>query len=174
MPDTVTAETDKKQKFESWVRQYGESILRTCFVYLIDKSQAEDAMQDTFLKAWKHMDQFTGRNGAAEKTWLLRIAINVCHEYHRSKWFRHMDTEKALDELPGRYLTMEAEDRTLFLDVLRLPVKLKQAILLYYYQKMTLQDVADILGVPLSTAHHRLKKAEELLKMTLTGGKDDA
>lgn len=45
----------KKQRFEHWVQQHSQSILRTCFVYLADKSQAEDAMQDTFLKAWKAM-----------------------------------------------------------------------------------------------------------------------
>lgn len=173
MFDTVAAETVKRQRFERWVKQYGSSIRRTCFAYLVNKAEAEDATQDTFLKAWLAMNQFEGRNEAHEKTWLLRIAINVCNDYYRSRWFRHVNMEKALEDLPDRYLLTEAEDRTLFLDVLRLPPKLKQVILLRYYQEMTLQEVGEVLGIAASTVYRRLRKAEETLKITLTGGADD-
>ena len=170
---TVETETEKKQRFERWVRAYSQSILHACFIYLVDKSQAEDAMQDTFLKAWEGMDQFAARQNAQEKTWLMRIAINVCHDYQRSRWFRYVDTNKALEDLPSRYLTLPEADRSLLLDILRLPVKQKQVILLYYYQEMSLQETADALGIAVSTAHHRLKKAEKLLKIALTGGEED-
>ena len=169
----VTAETEKKQRFERWVRAYSQAILRACFIYLVDKSQAEDAMQDTFLKAWESMDRFEARQNAQEKTWLMRIAINVCHDYHRARSFRYVDTSKALEDLPSRYITLPEADRSLLLDILRLPVKQKQVILLYYYQEMTLQETANALGIAVSTVHHRLKKAEKLLKTTLTGGEEN-
>ncbi len=169
MGDVSSQEAAKKQRFEQWVRQYSQSVLRTCFIYLADKSMAEDAMQDTFLKAWKAMDQFERRNDAGEKTWLMHIAINVCRDYHRSRWFRHVDMGKALEELPGRYLATAPEDKTLMMDIMRLPAKQKQVILLYYYHEMTLREVADTLGIAPSTVHHRLKKAEALLKIVLEG-----
>lgn len=170
----LDGEVSRQQRMKRWVQTYGDVILRTCYMYLSNLQDAEDAMQDTFLKAWKAMDQFEGRNGAQEKTWLMKIAINVCHDLHRSKWFRYVNQEKALEDLPGRYLLTQPEDRTLFLDILRLPEKLKQAILLYYYQEMTLQEAADVLGVSTSAVHRRLKKAEKLLKTTWTGGDDNA
>ncbi len=55
------------------------------------------------------------------------------------------------------------------MDIMRLPAKQKQVILLYYYHEMTLREVADTLGIAPSTVHHRLKKAEALLKTVLEG-----
>ena len=172
--DVAAAQADKTTVMEQWMARYASAVLRLCFVYLVDKSMAEDAMQDTFLKAWKNMAQFDNRSGTGEKAWLMRIAINVCRDYHRSAWFRHVDATSALEELPARYLRMEAEDTTLLMDVMRLPVKLKQVILLYYYQDMTMQEVAQVLKVAPSTVHHRLKKAERMLKIALTGGDENA
>lgn len=171
MSNTVAAETVREQRFMEWVKTYGDVILRTCFVYLSNVHDAEDAMQDTFLKAWKAMDQFEQRNGANEKTWLIKIAMNVCRDYHRSKWFRKVDLQKALEDLPGRYLQVEDKDITLTMDVMRLPEKLKQVVLLHYYQELTLREVAEVLGVALSTVHRRLKQAEERLKTDIAGGR---
>jgi len=173
MNKTVAAETVREQRLMQWMQAYGDAILRTCFVYLSNVQDAEDATQDTFLKAWKAMDQFEERNGASEKTWLLKIAINTCHDYLRSKWFRRVDREKALEDLPARYLITEDEDISLTLDIMRLPEKLKQVVLLHYFQRMTLQEVADVLKTVPSTIHSRLKQAEQQLKLDMTGEKDN-
>lgn len=173
MSSAVAAETVRQQRFMQWVETYSDAILRTCFVYLSNVQDAEDAMQDTFLKAWKAMEQFEERNSANEKTWLVKIAINVCHDYHRSKWFRKVDLQKALEDLPARYLSVEDPDVSLTMDVMRLPEKLKQVILLHYYQELTLREAADVLGIATSTVHRRLKNAEQHLKIDLTGGNDD-
>ncbi len=173
MSRAVAAETVREQRFMLWVETYSDAILRTCFVYLSNVQDAEDAMQDTFLKAWKAMEQFEERNGANEKTWLVKIAINVCHDYHRSKWFRKVDLQKALEDLPARYLSVEDADVSLTMDVMRLPEKLKQVILLHYYQELTLRETAEVLGIAASTVHSRLKNAEQHLKINLTGGTDD-
>ena len=165
--------SEAEQRLERWMRTYGNAVLRICFVYLADASQAEDAMQDTFLRAWHSMQQFEGRNGCSEKTWLMRIAMNVCRDYRRSRWFRHIDLSRALEELPNRLTAILPEDRLLMLDILRLPAKYKQVILLYYYQDCTLEEVAQTLNMSRSTVHHRLKKAEAMLKNTLTGGDID-
>ena len=61
MSYAVAAETVKEQRFMQWVKAYSDAILRTCFVYLSNVQDAEDAMQDTFLKAWKAMDTFEER-----------------------------------------------------------------------------------------------------------------
>lgn len=170
MGDTGAANTAREQRFAKWVADYGTAILRMCMVYLKNTADAEDAAQDTLLKAWHAMEQFERRNNANEKTWLMRIAINTCHDYHRSKWFKHTDLARALEDLPQRYLTVDPQDVTLTLDVMRLREPLKQAVLLYYYQDMTLQEAAEVLGITPSAVHRRLKKAEKLLKVAITGG----
>ena len=160
----------REQRLSRWIEEYSDSILHTCFLYLSDQGQAEDATQDTWIKAWKHMDDFEKKNIANEKAWLLRIAINTCKDYRRTAWFRHIDRSKALDELPPRLVAAEPEDRTLTLTVMDLPDRYKQVILLYYFQGLTMQETADALDVSQATVHRRLEKAEELLKGSLTGG----
>lgn len=163
-------QSPNERRLEDWMRTYGTAILRTCFVILSDACEAEDAMQDTFLRAWRAMDTFEQRNGASVKTWLMRIAINVCRDYQRKRWFRHIDMRHALEDLPQGMMTVLPEDRELMLDILRLPDDLKKPLTLYYYQDMNLQETADALGISKSTVHTRLKKAEQALKLSLTGG----
>ena len=108
-----------------------------------------------------------------EKAWLLRIAINTCRDYRRSAWFRHVDRKQALENLPPRVTAVDMEDRSLTLTVMELPDRYKQVILLYYYQGLTLQETADVLGVSQSSVQRRLRKAEALLKSVLAGGEAD-
>jgi RNA polymerase sigma factor (sigma-70 family) len=169
LENTAVTSAIREQLLEKWITQYGNAILRTCFVYLSDTAQAEDAMQDTFLKAWNSMNQFERRNEDSEKAWLMRIAINICHDYHRSKWFRHVDRSKVLEALPVHLDSILPQDRSLLLDILQLPEKYKQVILLYYYQEMTLQEVSDVLRISHSTVHLRMQKAQKLLAQALVG-----
>ncbi len=161
---------EREHLLESWMHEFGTAILRICFVILSDAKEAEDAMQDTFLRAWRGMDDFEHRNNASAKTWLIRIAINVCRDYQRRRWFRHIDMRYALDELPQGIISVLPEDRELMMDILRLPDDLKKPLLLYYYQDMTLQETAETLGISKSAVHARLKKAERILKCALSGG----
>ena len=166
----ATPRNGREARLEGWVREYGTSILRTCFICLSDMREAEDAMQETFLKAWRAMDGFEGRNGAGEKTWLTHIAMNVCRDIRRTRWFRHVDMRRALDEIPQGAASVLPEDRALLLDIMQLPDKYKQPILLYYYQDMTIEETSQVLGVSKSTIHNRLRKAESLLRLSLKGG----
>ncbi len=161
----VPGETPK-QRLERWVNDYSDAILRMCFVYLRDRQQAEDAMQDTFLKAWRHMAQMSDETG--ERAWLMRIAINTCHDYHRSRWFKHIDLRRELEDIAPAVDASE-EDHALLMDVYALPEKYKQVLLLYYYQEMTLEETAQSLCISRSAAHRRLVRARELLRGHLTG-----
>ena len=162
----------RAQRLSAGIEAYSEAILRTCFVYLADRQLAEDAMQDTFLKAWKAMPQYEKSGVGQDKAWLMRIAINTCKDYRRGQWFRHVDIRSSLEDLPPRLLAVEMEDRTMTLSIAGLPDRLKQVILLYYYQNLTMRETAQALGVSPSTVMKRLAKAEALLKGSLTGGEE--
>ena len=66
------------------LEEHGDHLLRLCTLYLGDRSQAEDAVQDTFLRALRAWPGFRG--DCAVETWLVRIAINVCKRQLRSPW----------------------------------------------------------------------------------------
>lgn len=153
-----------------WLGQYGDLITRTCCLYLGDRGLAEDAAQETFLRAWKSMAQFEGRNNATPKSWLIRIAINTCRNIRRTAWFRRTDRSVTPEELP---LPSEDGDRTLLLMVQALPDRYRQVVILRYYHGMSLDETARTLGLPRSTAFHRLQKALKALRIELEGGADD-
>lgn len=108
------------QRLEGWIAVYGTGILRICYLYLRDAALAQDAMQDTFVKAWRKMDTFEGRNGSSEKTWLTHIAINTCRDYRRSRWLRFVDMRQSIEELPLPVHQVTPEERELFQSVLAL------------------------------------------------------
>jgi len=163
----------RRQRLEAWIAEYSDAVLRTCYVYLGDMALAEDALQDTFLRAWRSMDSFEGRNGSSVKTWIIRIAINTCINYRRSAWHRHIDRRKIIEELPQGMTAVTDESRTVFLEVMELPDKLKQAVLLYYYHDLKLEEIVGILKISRSAVQKRLKKACELLKSQLEGSEFD-
>jgi RNA polymerase sigma-70 factor (ECF subfamily) len=169
MGDALPANVDRAARIETWLDLYGDAILRSCYTWLKDKQLAEDAMQECFFKAWKAMDRFDNSAGN-EKAWLMRIAINTCKDFKKSPWSRHVDRAQDMDNLPPHLLLAEDEDQALYLSILSLPLKHRQILLLYHYHGLTLKECAQALGIVLTSARYRLKKAELLLKQQLEKG----
>ena len=157
-----------QERLESWVADYADAILRACYLCLGDTGLAEDAMQETFLKAWKAMGNYERSRIQSDKAWLMRIALNTCHDVQRSRWMRHVDTRQALDDLPPSIVAVMPEDHTLRLLIGSLPEKYKQVVLLCFYQEMTEREAAEALDISVSTVSKRLKKAQALLRSSLT------
>ena len=163
----------QKQRLEAWVAEYSDAVLRTCYMYLADRALAEDALQDTFLKVWRNMKSFEGRNGSSVKTWIIRIAINTCKNYRSSAWHRRIDTSKIIEELPPSITGVTDDSRSMFLEVMQLPDKLKQVVILYYDHGMNMAEIGAILKISRSAVQHRLKKAYALLRIQMEGSDID-
>lgn len=164
---------DREARLSRWVETYSDAILRICFLYLSDRAQAEDALQDTWMKAWRGMGRYERKGVANDKAWLMRIAINTCKDYRRTAWFRHVDRQRALDELPPQLVQTQPEDRDLTRMVMELPDRYKQVVLLYYYEGLTQRGTAQALGLSPAAVVRRLRAAEAHLRRSLTGGEDD-
>ena len=162
-PILFSAEPDLSRMMES----YGNSLLRLCFMYLKDRQLAEDAVQETFFKVYKNYGSFDG--GRGEKTWVTRIAINVCKDMLRSAWHRRVNVTEELADIPDEGGLRNVADDTLILEVMKLKPRYKEVILLFYYQDMKISDIALALNAPESTVSVRLKRARELLKQRLGG-----
>ena len=160
-------EDERRIWLEKAMNRWETSLLRLCFAYLGDRDLAEDALQETFLKAWKGYSSF--RREADEKTWLTRIAINTAKDMRKSAWFRHIDRSAALDSLPEGSVPFHARDDTVTRAVMALPDKLREVALLRWLQGFSGEDTAKALHLPRSTVYHRLKKAQTLLKQELEG-----
>ena len=152
----------RREWLENAVARWEKPILHLCYAYLGDTALAEDAVQETFFKAWKHYDRFRGE--AEEKTWLMRIAMNHCKDQLKSSWFRNTDRSVSPDTLPESAVPFEERDDTVTRAVMSLPPKLKEVTLLRWYQGMSLEEITKVLWVPRSTVNYRLKKARIMLK----------
>ena len=144
------------------ITRWEKQILHLCFAYLGDIALAEDAVQETFFKAWKHYGGFRGEAG--EKTWLMRIAMNTCRDLLKSSWARNTDRSVTPDLLPEGSVPFEERDDTVTRAVMSLPPRLREATLLRWYQGLSLEEMTRVLHLPRSTVNYRLKKAKTMLK----------
>ena len=155
----------KDEKLEELVGRYQTSLLRVCFTFLHDRSLAEDAVQETFIKVYQSFDSFHG--DSSEKTWIFRIAMNTCRDMLRGRWFRFVDRRVDLSQLPEQTAQMETGDKEIMTAVMELPVKLREVILLCSFEGMTTYEAAESLGITQQAVSSRLKRAKEKLKKEL-------
>ena len=162
-----------EELFDHLVLEYQMPLKRLCFMYLRDMSLAEDAVQDTFLKVYKNLDRF--REGCSLKTWIMKIGVNTCRDMLRSAWLsrrnRSVDPESL--QIAAEESGKDEEAEELGQALLKLPVRYKDVILLYYYQDMNLAEVAEALHTSASTVSRRLKHAQDILRNELKGGWED-
>ncbi len=158
---------------ETLIRQYGNDVLRTAYMYVKDVHTAEDIFQDVFIKAHQKLSTFEGNSSI--KTWIIRITINTCKDYLKSAWNRRVVpmmeyqedaiiSETDYDEVENRD-TRELIKKT----VLSLPAKYKDIVLCVYFQDMTITEAAAVLNIAEGTAKSRLSRARLKLKKVLEG-----
>ena len=151
-----------EQVFTELVDTYQTSLLRMCYLNLQDIGLAEDAVQETFIKAYRALSSF--RNESNLKTWLMKIAINTCRDMQRGSWWKHINRAVTLDRLNSAIPSVSDDVISLNMEIAKLPMKLREVVLLYYYQNMTTEEIADALRIAPSTVSSRLKKAREKLR----------
>lgn len=149
----------REERFEAWMRRYEHDVLRTCLVLLCDRSLAEDALQETFLKVWRHMDGYEGRNQASVRTWILTIAVNTCRDQRKSTWFRRRRENVSVEDVSLPSPDVPQEAREMYIDVQRLPDKLKEAVVLHHYHRLTKVETAVMLRISRAALDRRLYKA---------------
>jgi RNA polymerase sigma-70 factor (ECF subfamily) len=166
-------DTDRQPapELERLVAQYQGAVLRTCYLYLCDRSQAEDAVQETFLKVYRNLDSFRGES--SEKTWILKIAMRTCYDMNHSGWSRFFNRRVTPEMLPEASVPFTERDDALTQAVMRLPEKLRRVIILYYYQGLGVREIAETLGITQPSVSSRMKRGREKLKAALEGREID-
>jgi RNA polymerase sigma-70 factor (ECF subfamily) len=136
-----------------------------------DRQVSEDLTQETFLNAWHHIGQL--RDGKALNGWLYRIAGNVSRLYwrkHKGKKTVTLEGFNVPDNTNAQYDKVERNEQLEQLKnaVARLPIKLRQTIVLHYIQQLTIAESADAAGVRQGTFKSRLNRALNALRKQVT------
>lgn len=141
---------------------YGAMLQNLCVMTLGDNALAQDAVQETFLKAYRCLTKLDDVH--SERAWLIRVAVNTCRDIQRSAWMRHTDRRVLLDTLPETAAPASREDSCVLDAVRSLPVKERQVILMRYWQNLSVDETAEALGLSRATVYRRLAKAQKRLK----------
>lgn len=149
------------------IDRYGNDILRLCTLYLKDRHLAEDALQETYIKVWQKYSTYKGQ--ADEKTWMTRIAINVCKNYLRTAWFKKTETMDII-EVAGTtrdgYKQID-ESIDLMHAIQSLKEKYRAVLLLKYYEEFSIKEIAKILETKQSTVLSLLRRGRNQIKQNL-------
>ena len=169
--------TGDADAFGEIVRRWERRIFALTYGMLGREEDARDATQETFMAAFRNLRGFRGE--AKVSSWLHRIAVNQCITRQRRAKVRNEaalddETEKdagnfatPLEVSPSR--VAENLERTIAVRraVNSLPLDLRQVIVMKEFEELTFREIADVLGLPLSTVKSRLYTALRQLQMRL-------
>ena len=142
---------------ETVIHTYGNTLYRLCFVMLGNESDAEDAVQETFIRYIEKAPQF--ENSDHEKAWLITVATNQCRDILR---FQKRHPQIDPEYLQG--LSSSSSDSGILEALMALPEKFRLVLTLYYVEEYPMEDIARIIGRTPSAVKMRLRKGRKLLE----------
>lgn len=158
--------------FNLLVRKYHEKIYWHIRKMVIDHEDADDLVQEVFLKVWKNLSSYRG--DSALYTWIYRIATNDCLQFLNKKRRRFMipihDINAVLSKKleASAYVDGDAIQMKLQKALLTLPDKQRLVFNMKYFDELSYEDIADITGTSIGSLkasyHHAVKKIEKILK----------
>ena len=148
------------------VTLYYPGILRYCLWHTQNRQTAEDATQDTFLKAIRHLDAYVHRGKF--RAYLYKIAANVCIDYSRKKTMEQLPDD--LQEYDSHLEQIESDAN--FVWLLRdLPDEQREVVLLRFVHELKVREIAEVVDVPMRTVQSRLRSA--LQRIERDSGKEE-
>lgn len=148
---------------EEAFQKYGDRVFSAAFSILQNREDADDVVQDTFLKYHIHNRDYMDETHL--KAWLFRVAINRARDISAAFWRRNrVSWEDYMEQLPF----VQPEDKELFRAVMTLPEKYRMVIHLFYYEECSIQEIAALLHSRAGTVKSRLCRGRQLLKSMLT------
>nr|WP_026136066.1 sigma-70 family RNA polymerase sigma factor [Paenibacillus sp. A9] len=154
------------------MNDYGDILMRTAFLLVKDRQAAEEAVQDTFIQAYRSIGQLNDHHKL--KSWLVRIVINRCRMKQRTWSWRNIFPGGGAEELPDTDMTIAAgadelvikyiDQHKLVQAVQQLDYMYRECIVLYYFQEMSIQEIADQLDSKENTIKSRLARGRSQLR----------
>jgi RNA polymerase sigma-70 factor (ECF subfamily) len=161
--------------FEELVRKHGRRVYRSLLGIVGSREEAEDALQDAFLKAFQHLAHFEGRSRFS--TWLVRIAINTGLQRVRSrKEFDRLDEDdeefrprniQAWRETPEDFYSREELRNLVEKEVMKLPVKYRVALMLRDLEELSTEDAAAAVGLSIPGLKARVLRGRLMLRESM-------
>lgn len=162
----------QREAFEWIVNTYKEQLYYQIRRMVLSHEDADDLLQNTFIKAWNNLEYFRGE--AKLSTWLYRIALNECLNFlNKQRAQKHLSIEESeanlLNQLESAPYFDGDQTQLLFEKAIQtLPEKQRIIFHLKYFQDMKYNEISEIMGTSIgalkASYHHAVKKIEEFFK----------
>ena len=162
------------QLFRLLIERHQQHIFNLCYRMLRQFEEADDATQDTFLKAYRSLKQFRG--DARLKTWLCQIARNECLNRLRHENMASLDQQlttdysfQIADPTPSPLeLIEQQETQSIVHDAInKLPHQYRLVIALFHLNGLSYEEISQVMEIPMGTVKTHIFRARELLKSKL-------
>lgn len=166
--DGMEHKFEKQQRWNDLVEEYQTMLYRIAFSNMRNRADAEDAVQEAFLRYMKDEKPILSREH--EKAWLIRTTIHICMDILKSSWRQKTVAldESLMVETKNVYLPYQIKDDKTLEAVLKLPVHYRNPIYLFYYEDYSIQEIAGVLNEKEGTIKTRLRRGREEVKKILT------
>lgn len=151
------------------VRYYSDMVYRIALTKTKSSHDADDIFQEVFLKLVMNTKPFD--NEEHRKAWLIRVTLNCCNSHFTAPWRKNIDfledamMEQLPDESSEEHGLETAAD--IYAEVLKLPQNMREVILLYYYEEMSIREISQMLQTSEVNVKKRLSRARQKLKLEL-------
>ena len=139
------------------VEEYGDMLYRICLVMLRNTADAEDAVQDTFIRFMQKAPVFQGEEH--EKAWLIKVASNVCKDMLRQR-----DKVTELDEATMNTIADSEDDTHILEALMQIPENFRIVLTLHYIEGYKVDEIAQMIKKSSSAVKMRLSKGRKLLE----------
>lgn len=152
------------EDFEAWTIAYGRTIERLVKYKIPNKEDAEDVLQEIWIKAYRHQEEL--KDPGSAKAWLIRIACNHCNDYFRRQAGQmQIPLDEVEETLPSGGGLYGHEERLKVRNVVEsLKDQNKQILYLYYFKDLPQEEIARRLNIPPGTVKSRLHNARKEFK----------
>ena len=151
------------------VRFYSPMVYRIALTKTRSSHDADDIFSEVFLKLVANKKPFESEEH--RKAWLIRVTVNCCNSHFVAPWRKNVDSmdDYMLSQIPDESSEVgkRSENEDVYEQVLRLPNNLREVIILFYYEGMSVREIADTLGESEANIKKRLQRARQRLKLEL-------
>ena len=159
----------KEEAYRQLIEKYGNKLLRTCYLILKDKEEAEDVVQETFIKVFNKIDTFKEQSGFY--TWIYAIAINLTRDRMRMKQdFLELKDEWIGNDNVESLVEINIDRELLRKEIFSLNSLYREVLVLFYFEERSIKEISSLLNEKEGTIKSKLSRGRNILKEGLLKG----
>lgn len=159
----------REDAYRQIVEEYGNRLLRTCYLILKDREEAEDVVQETFIKVFRSIDSF--RENSNLYTWIYTITLNLSRDRLRKKQDMFTIEVELVGNNDVEYEVEKSIDKELLRkELFEINSLYREVLVLFYFEELSIKEISNLLNEKEGTIKSKLSRGRNILKESLLKG----